>query len=210
MLANKEAIQEQEGVDINFYEKALNKLVIDTPSSSEAMTSAMQQYIAAFSMYMLYNNNAYRYNLPYLTEQHKKFVTFIKCGSEKGKLLKEILDAIKASTSIQKFIKEKPEEAKNVKICLNEFLEADLNGTISLHKTFSFAGAQRDLKDDILTVLYNEIVRTYRIASKINVESGEIEEKYSQIVEKIEKLLGLYKGLGGTVESGNAKRESIK
>ena len=186
----------QEGINNNcmkFYRDALNNLIINKDKEPD-----IRQHIAAFSMYMSFNNEAYKYNVPYLCEQHEKFIMFLDSSFEKHKRLTEVVVAIKASTVIQEYIKKNPQEVKSIKICLNDFFQSDLNKVISFYEPFSISGAVRKPQDDIITVLYKGSVRSCKLASKQ-------EDRYSQIVEMIKEILDIYKESGGTSQDGNTK-----
>lgn len=198
MTNSNDLIQEKGNEGIDFYKNALKDFVMDNQLTPRIKDFDLDKYIAVFSLYMHYNNDAYRYNLPYLSYQHKKFEAFLVSASSKCELLRNITESIRNSAVIQQFVKESFQEAATVKICLNDFLVLDLMGTISFHERFSFPGAERNSKDDVLTVLCND--RAWSCKVPANIKST-AQNKYSPIVKMVEKALGLDKEeIGGVTE----------
>ncbi len=170
---------------IEIYKNLLKSYIIERQLPLQQIQIEIEKYIAVFSLYLQNTNDAYKYNLPYLSHQNKRFASFLVSASQKNEELRHIIDNVKRSEDIKKHISDNIIEEKDLEISINDFLTADLSGKINFHKSFLLSGAERANKKDIITIAYKQQVRTVKIQES---------SKYEQIINMVIKLLSLETG----------------
>lgn len=204
MTNQRDVLENVEHETVEYYKRALKRIVIDKKSTFPLPSSDLDEYIAVFSLYMRSSNEAYKYNLPYLSHQHKKFWSFLKSAIGKYDLFCTILMGIKKAATIQQFIKENPQESRKVIISLNDFFISDLSGVLDFHEAFSISGAERLPKYDVLTIQYiidgKKKIRLCR--NLINTDKNEI--NIDKIVDLTEKVIGINRTKQEEFNNGNA------
>lgn len=212
MVRNDNTISKNDKDSIEYYKDILKAFVIDQSEALPTSDQEINKYIAAFSLYIRNSDSAYRYNLPYLTYQHNKFVVFLRNARYKCDLLRNAVCELRKSPNILSYLNNKEKETNKITISINDFFVSDLNGIINFHEAFSINGAERHNSDNLFTIQY-ESNGTRRLRTcKIPVASDNTHTiDYTKFIQLVEKIIGVCNvGLGGSSNEGNNKRKTIK
>lgn len=167
--------------NIDFYRDMLKSYILGSNPLPQIPEAEMKRYIAVFSLYLRDSNEAYKYNLSYLSNQHKGYTDFLVSAPKKAKKLLNIIKSIKESEAIKKIIDNNDMVKEEISVSLNDFLSADLSENIGFHRSFSLLGATRRKEEDLITVEYRQQVRVVRLSGS---EESDL-EKITSVVEKI-------------------------
>ena len=177
--------------DIEFYENILRDYVVNRKLSFPFDSDILTKYIALFSLYVCKSNDAYLYNLPYISEQHKRFVHFLEIASQKYDILYKIIQKIKKESELLAFTYSHNYKDDIISISLNDFLRSDLNGNIDLMDDFLISGAERNPQNDIITITYNfnDIIytRTCNVFNKHDKQTV----NYDKILSALKEILNI-------------------
>lgn len=168
--------------NVDFYKDMLKSHVLGSNPLLQISEADMERYISVFSLYLRDSNEAYKYNLPYLNNQHKGYLVFLISAPKKAKKLRCIIKSVNESEVIKKIIDNNDIAKDEISISLNDFLSADLSEKIDFHKSFSLFGATRREEDDLITVEYRQQVRVVRL-------SGANKSDLKKIISVVEKIL---------------------
>lgn len=167
----------------DFYKDMLKSYILGTHLLPQVSEAEIENYIAVFSLYLQHSNDTYKYNFSYLSNQHKKYVSFLKSATKKLEKLKEIVSFIKKTDSITKIEDNfSVVNVNNITISINDFLTATLEGHIDFHKSFSISRVDCKEEKDIITIEYNQQVRIVKLST-----SNELYLK--KIITTIEEIL---------------------
>lgn len=168
--------------NVDFYKDMLKSHVLGSNPLPQIPEAEMERYISVFSLYLRDSNEAYKYNLPYLNNQHKGYLAFLISAPKKAEKLLYIIKSVNESEVIKKIIDNNDIAKDEISISLNDFLSADLSEKIDFHKSFSLFGATRRKEDDLITVEYRQQVRVVRL-------SGAKKSDLKKITSVVEKIL---------------------
>lgn len=145
----------------------LKSYILDPRGLPQLTEAELERYIAVFSLYLRHSNEAYKYNLPYLSHQYKGYASFLISASRKAEKLLNIVSHIKQSETIIKIVNGAHGviEDKRIIVSLNDFLTATLSESIDFHKAFSVSGATRKEENDIITIEYKQQVRAVKLST---------------------------------------------
>lgn len=166
----------------DFYKDMLKSHVLGSDPLPQIPEAEMERYISVFSLYLRASNEAYKYNLPYLSNQHKGYFTFLISAPKKAKKLLNIIKSVNESEVITDIIDNNNIAKDEIILSLNDFLSADLSEKIDFHKSFSLFGAIRRKEDDLVTLEYRKQVRVVKL-------SGTKESDLIKIASVVEKIL---------------------
>lgn len=192
MINDTESSDIEKKTNVDFYKDMLKSHILGSNPLLQMPKSDMERYIAVFSLYLQHSNEAYKYNLPYLSHQHNGYATFLISAPKKAEKLLEIIKNIKKSDVIRMIIDNNATIKEELTVSLNEFLAADLSGNIDFHRCFSLPGAIRRNEDDIISIEYKKQVRVVRLTSSTKTYL----EKITLVVEKF---------LSSTLDDGGEK-----
>lgn len=166
------------------YKNLLKSYILDGCSLPQIPEDELAKYIAVFSLYLRHSNEAYKYNLPYLSHQYKGYASFLLSASKKAERLRNIISHIKKSVAIRKIIENNSVviDEEEIIVSLNDFLSATLSRNIDFHKSFSLSGANRRKENDIITIEYKQQVRTVKLSSSNKSD-------LKRIISTVEKIL---------------------
>lgn len=167
--------------NVDFYRDMLKSHVLGSNPLPQIPEAEMERYISVFSLYLRDSNEAYKYNLPYLSNQHKGYITFLISAPKKAEKLLSIIKSVNESEFIKKIIDNNDIAKDEISISLNDFLSADLSEKIDFHRSFSIFGATRRKEDDLITVEYRQQVRVVKLSG---VKKSDL-KKIMSVVEKI-------------------------
>ena len=176
------------------YKSLLKSYILDGCFLPQISEDELAKYIAVFSLYLRHSNEAYKYNLPYLSHQHKGYASFLLSASKKAEKLRDIISHIKKSEVIRKVIENNSEviDEEKIIVSLNDFLSATLSENIDFHKSFSLSGANRRKENDIITIEYKQQVRSVKLSSSKQSD-------LKKIISPAEKILN------NSLKSGSEK-----
>lgn len=152
----------------------------------------LEDFVAIFSYFIYLNDESYRYNRPYLSEQFKKFEMFLSKAYEKWTVLKNVADKVNSTKEIINSLN----HDMRLVISINDFLKIDfLTKCIEFCEEPSVSGANRRLKDSVLTIeLYKgkvKMLKTYQYQT-LNNASEEIEQNCNEIIEVVKGMFKKY------------------
>ena len=142
-------------------------------------TKEQRDYVIALSQYICKSSEAYPYNLTYLIMQNEAFLHFLSSGKRKYDNLKKLLERVKEVAVVQNFLKKYPQEAEEITIIYNDFLEGKLNGTICLAENFHVSGANWSDKSDVVAVRYGQ----QRGSGLVSMDHEELEALVRTVLE---------------------------
>ncbi|MEG0900405.1 MAG: hypothetical protein RSF40_11945 [Oscillospiraceae bacterium] len=184
MIDNTKNTDVKKQSNIDFYKNMLKSYILGNEALPQLTETEPERYIAVFSLYLRHSNEAYKYNLPYLSHQHKGYASFLISASKKAEKLHDIISCIKKSETIIRIIEDAHGviDDKNVIVSLNDFLTANLSESIDFHKAFSVSGANRKEENDIITIEYKQQVRTVKLSASNQTD-------LKKIISTVEKIL---------------------
>lgn len=89
--------------------------------NNNKLLDKIRDFIVAFSYFVYLNDEAYRYNLPYLPEQFKKLENLLPYAKKKWSLLNNVVKKI--NNDIQKLLT----NDNKIVISINDFLKVEFN-----------------------------------------------------------------------------------
>ncbi len=176
---------QQSNAGIGFYVKALEGLITGKGYPTNEGNFELDEYIAAFSLYMVKANDAYKYNLAYLNLEHEKYKTFLLEAIAKVALFKDIIMAIKSSKNVEKLLQENLRAKEGLRISLNDFFISDLSGKIEIAEEARFQRVTANSRDR-LTVTYRDNARCCIVTDEDNPMN---EKPYNKIVAIVEGMI---------------------
>ena len=69
--------------NLDFYKDMLKSYIFSSTEQPKISKTDMEKYIAIFSLYLCSSNEAYKYNLFYLNNQHESYVSFLALAQKK-------------------------------------------------------------------------------------------------------------------------------
>ncbi|MEG1244380.1 MAG: hypothetical protein RSD17_06055 [Oscillospiraceae bacterium] len=184
MIDNTENTDIEKQSNSDFYKDMLKSYILGDHALPQLTETELERYIAVFSLYLRHSNEAYKYNLPYLSHQYKGYASFLISASEKAERLRDVISHIINSETIIKIIEDANGviDDKKIIVSLNDFLTATLSGSIDFHKTFSISGANRKNENDIITIEYKQQVRTVKLSTSKQSD-------LKKIISAVEKIV---------------------
>lgn len=160
----REEMGKNNELEEDFYKKIIKTYILCERSMPQSIELDIERYISGFSLYLRHSNEAYKYNTPYLIEQNKHYVMFLKSASKKVEVLRKIVTFIKTSDYIKISMNKNYSDIENcMVISINDFLSAKLSGEIDFHQSFSLSGANRNSKSDIITIRLKQQTRAIKL-----------------------------------------------
>lgn len=182
MTRDIENTEDERKSNLDFYKDMLKSYIFSSMEQPKISEKDMEKYIATFSLYLCFSNEAYKYNLLYLNNQHKRYVSFLASAPQKAEKLLSIIKYLKTCESIVKLIEQTSSDLeKELTVSLNDFLTANLYEKMDFHKSFSLSGAVREKDKDIITIEYKQKVRVVKL-------SKEKKSDLDKIATAVEKL----------------------
>ncbi len=181
MINDAESVDIERRSNVDYYKDLLKSYILGSDTLPQIPETEMERYIAVFSLYLRHSNEAYKYNLPYLGNQHKSFVAFLTSAPGKAEKLLNIIKSINKSEAVRKLIDNNAKFKEELSVSLNDFLSADLSENIDFHRSFSLSGATRRKEEDLITIEYKQQVRVVKLS---NSKKSDL-EKITSAVEKI-------------------------
>lgn len=157
---------------------------------------SFMQFTAVFSYFIYLNDESYRYNIPYLIEQYKKFKMFLHKAHEKWTVLNNVAERLKNAKEILGVLNGN----KKLTISINDFLEFEcskrsIRNNIKFYGEPSINRAKWDKKDSVFTVKYYDNdglkrLKTYQYQN-FNGTDKEIEENFNALITIVRNMLGM-------------------
>lgn len=201
MIKDAESTEIELKSNIDAYRTMLKSHILGINPLPQIPETEIERYISVFSLYLRDSNEAYKYNLPYLSNQHRDYAAFLISAPKKVEKLLNIIKSINGSGAIKKIIDNNDIAKDEISLSLNDFLSADLSEKVDFHRAFSLLGATRRKEEDLITLKYRQQVRVVRL-------SGSKKSYLTKITSMVEKILSNSLNSGGINSVGTEKKTS--